>query len=168
MRGRSSRPQDRAHMQWLCMSRNKGQPFVLVGSIKYYVLSFSSDPCSAHWRLWGVSEARGSILDIIKKVGKVAYKLQLPTSSQIHPVFHVSQLKKYKGPTPMVLGQLPTLSTKGLIIEEPFVVLDRRMAKKGNVAAVYVLIQWVNGTPSDATWELYKDIAARFPSFDLN
>ncbi|GJV01134.1 hypothetical protein Tco_1334703 [Tanacetum coccineum] len=63
----------------------------------------------------------------------------------------------------MVLGQLPTLSTKGLIIEEPFVVLDRRMAKKGNVAADYVLIQWVNGTPADVTWELYKDIAARFP-----
>ncbi|GJV74347.1 retrotransposable element Tf2 [Tanacetum coccineum] len=36
-----------------------------------------------------------------KKVGKVAYKLQLPSSSQTHPVFHVLQLKPYKGPLPL-------------------------------------------------------------------
>ncbi|GKF96902.1 reverse transcriptase, partial [Tanacetum coccineum] len=96
---------------------------------------------------------------IIQKVGKVAYRLQLPESSQIHPVFHVSQLKKYKGPTPTVPGQLPTLSTEGLILEEPYAVLDNRMAKRGNATSVYVLIQWVNGSSADATWELYEDIA---------
>lgn len=37
------------------------------------------------------------------------------------------------------------------------------MAKRGNAATVCVLIQWVNGTREDATWELYDDIAERFP-----
>ncbi|GJV43665.1 hypothetical protein Tco_1428201 [Tanacetum coccineum] len=79
----------------------------------------------------------------------------------------IQKIGKYKGPTLMVSGQLSNISNEGLIIEEPFVVLDRRMAKRGNVAAAYVLIQWGNGS-ADATWELYEDIAVRFPHFDLN
>jgi len=37
---------------------------------------------------------------ISRRIGTVAYELKLPPSSRIHPVFHVSLLRLFRGPTP--------------------------------------------------------------------
>lgn len=34
---------------------------------------------------------------MLRKVGKVSYKLQLPTKLKTYPIFHVSMLKPYHG-----------------------------------------------------------------------
>lgn len=41
-----------------------------------------------------------------KKINPVAFQLDLPPNSKVHPVFHVSLLKSYHGPIPP-----PALST---------------------------------------------------------
>ena len=96
----------------------------------------------------------------------MAYKLDLPTQAQIHDVFHISQLKKCQGPV-TTAGMLPHCDGDGLIQAEPVAILDRRLGKVGNSAAVFVLVQWSNSTPADATWEPIDEIQNRFPSFNV-
>jgi len=104
---------------------------------------------------------------IIAKVGPVAYKLSLPAHAKLHPVFHVSLLKEHLGPAPIALGNVPDLDDHGLLAAEPVAILGRKLGKKGNRAVVYLLVQWANKPREEATWELYSEMEAKYPTFNL-
>ncbi|PNX64913.1 hypothetical protein L195_g054267 [Trifolium pratense] len=105
--------------------------------------------------------------EIIARVGNVAYKLKLPDHAKIHPVFHISQLKPFKGPLQDQYLPLPlTMSDSGPIIN-PIKVLQARTVIKGNQTVHQVLIQWDQHAVSEATWEAIDDLQQKFPSFNL-
>ncbi|PKI77737.1 hypothetical protein CRG98_001861 [Punica granatum] len=104
---------------------------------------------------------------ILDKIGEVAYKLELPSSSQIHHTFHVSQLRKAIG-SATTTQEFPL--PQELVIAEskqPLAILERKMVKRGNKAAAQLLIHWSQSSSAEATWEFTDEIRMRFPHFNL-
>nr|GEX39359.1 hypothetical protein [Tanacetum cinerariifolium] len=102
---------------------------------------------------------------VAERIGEVTYRLELPNSSQIHLVFHISQLKKCHGKDHSV-GVLPQLREDGLLDNKPMAILERRLGKVNNKPIMFVLIQWTNKSVEEATWEIYGDLITRFTGFD--
>lgn len=103
---------------------------------------------------------------VLSHVGSLAYKLDLPQESKIHPVFHVSQLKPFTADYTLVFNQLP--APPDLTIGEvPEAILERRLVKQGNTAVPQVLVHWRTLSPASATWENFHVLQQRFPAMDL-
>jgi hypothetical protein len=51
----------------------------------------------------------------IRRVGDMAYELDLPPEALIHPVFHVSQLKPKLGSACSALPRLPPIDNQGAL-----------------------------------------------------
>ena len=64
---------------------------------------------------------------VLQNIGTMAYKLELPASLWVHPVFNVSCLKKVIGNKIPVQTILPELDEEGKIILDPEVVNETRV-----------------------------------------
>ncbi|XP_019256356.1 PREDICTED: uncharacterized protein LOC109234749 [Nicotiana attenuata] len=103
--------------------------------------------------------------EILDRVGVVAYRLALsPELSFIHPVFHVSMLRKCISDSSQVL-EAPTtqLDERLSYEEEPMAIVDRQIRKLRSKEIMFVKVLWRNHTVEEATWELQKDMQAKYP-----
>jgi hypothetical protein len=98
---------------------------------------------------------------IISKIGEVAYKLELPSSSAIHPVFHVLLLRPAPSSKYQVSTKLPE-SDFGLQVPEE--VLQRRLQHRHDGSVAQVLVMWSGLDRELATWEDAEALFQQFPN----
>lgn len=102
--------------------------------------------------------------EVLEKIGHVAYKLDLPKTSRVHPVFHVSQLKRAIGQA-KAHRQLPQVTEQGTFDLSPLRKLDTRSVVKDHKVIYQVLVQWKGCSVDEATWEDEDLLKLNFPEF---
>nr|AAX96704.1 retrotransposon protein, putative, Ty3-gypsy sub-class [Oryza sativa Japonica Group]ABA92965.1 retrotransposon protein, putative, Ty3-gypsy subclass [Oryza sativa Japonica Group] len=102
---------------------------------------------------------------ITARRGEVAYQLQLPENiADVHPVFHVSQLKKcLRVPEEQAPLKEIHISNDLTYPEHPVRILDE--AEKRTRSKVWRMykIQWSNHTADEATWESEEFLRTEYP-----
>jgi hypothetical protein len=83
---------------------------------------------------------------VLERIGNVAYRLELPPSASVHPVFHVSQLKLSVG-NQTISSTLPTDLVE---FQVPLRILQRRWSS-GPHPVEQVLVEWSHMPASLAT-----------------
>ena len=101
----------------------------------------------------------------MKRIGKVTYELELPAKlAAVHPVFHISLLKKCMGdPTFIVL--LESVAVKDSLSYEdvPVEILDRQVRRLRNKKVASVMVLWRSQSVKGATWEAEAAMKAKYP-----
>ena len=100
---------------------------------------------------------------ITQKIGKVAYKLDLPPSSLLHPVLHVSQIKRAPGAV-STSTMVPLIAADVQVLSQPENVLQVRALDKDQLE---ILVQWEGIPRAEATWENYAQMLATYPDAHL-
>ncbi|XP_059292580.1 uncharacterized protein LOC132046051 [Lycium ferocissimum] len=103
--------------------------------------------------------------EIRRRIGEVAYELALPPGlSGVHPVFHVSMLKKYHSDGSYIIHWDSVLLDENLSYEEePIAILDRQVRKLRTKEIASVKVQWKDRPVEEATWETEADMRSRYP-----
>ncbi|XP_015169261.1 uncharacterized protein [Solanum tuberosum] len=93
--------------------------------------------------------------EILRTVGEVAYELALPPAfSAIHPVFHMSMVRRYVRDESHVLHyDAVELDDRLTFVEEPVVILASDVKRLRSRAFPFVKVRWWHRPVEEATWE---------------
>ncbi|XP_019228492.1 PREDICTED: uncharacterized protein LOC109209639 [Nicotiana attenuata] len=99
------------------------------------------------------------------RIGHVDYRLELPPEmSLVHPVFHVSMLKKVVGYSSLIVPIEAIWVNAELTCEEiPIAIPDRQVRKLKNKEITSVKVLLRNQQVEEATWEAEEEINKKYP-----
>ena len=103
--------------------------------------------------------------EVVERIGNVAYRVDLPSDlSSIHPIFHVSMLRKFIGDPNAIVTLEGVEVEENLSYEEvPVEILDRQVKRLRNKDVASVKVLWRNQNVESATWEAELDMMKRYP-----
>jgi hypothetical protein len=96
-----------------------------------------------------LDDRRYGPFEILEKIGERAYKLKLPISWKIHPVFNVVKLRPYHPPQTAVQQQPPPTLVEGNSEYTVEAVLDSRMRR----GKLQYLVKWEGYPREESSWE---------------
>ena len=104
---------------------------------------------------------------ILKKIGDVAYKLDLPPNVHVHPVFHVSRLRKRLMPNTNTVDNdvLVDLIEPPVQPHEPERILDYHEQRTRHHVRKQALVKWKDRPEEGSTWENISVLRKTFPTF---
>jgi hypothetical protein len=132
------------------------------------LLKVSSTKGIVHFGIKGKLSPRYIGLYLITtQVGSLAFQLQLPESmAGVHPVFHVSTLRKYKRDLELKMEVNLIIIQQDLTIDtQPVHVLEFSKRVMHNRTIEYVKILWSNQMEREATWKLESTMRNKYLIF---
>ncbi|GJR79949.1 putative reverse transcriptase domain-containing protein [Tanacetum coccineum] len=107
---------------------------------------------------------------VIAKVGKVAYKLELPQElSRVHHTFHVSNLKKCYADEPLVMPlEGIHVDDKLQFVEEPVEIMEREIKRLKRSRIPLVKVRWNSRRGPEFTWEREDSFKQKYPQLFTN
>ncbi|XLR20768.1 uncharacterized protein [Arachis hypogaea] len=104
---------------------------------------------------------------VLQRVRTVAYKLELPVGSAIHPVFYVSLLKEFKSES-IVAGGINELPLSLPFEPVPIAIIDTRTLQLDDGSQdVQVLVEWQGALREEVTWVSWTELVRMYPAEDF-
>ena len=103
---------------------------------------------------------------ILERIGTTAYRIALPPNlSNLHSVFHISQLRKYvSDPSHVIESDQIQIRDNLTYNVLPLRIDDRRTKQLRGKNVQLVKVIWSSQNGDDATWELEDKMRGSYPS----